>query len=115
MTDEPVTLTLCAGCHVATGADVEDSLSRLRPLVEGDLPVSIRTAECLGACQSPVSLALQGPGLATYLFAGVDPGSDASDIANTCRTYLDSPRGWIEDARPCGRLRHCLRARIPAL
>ena len=115
MADEAVTLTLCAGCHRATGADIEDSLSRLRSELTGAIPVSIRTAECMGACQSPVSLALQGPGRATYLFADVEPGNDASDIAKTCRTYLDSPRGWIEDARPCGRLRHCLRARIPAI
>jgi predicted metal-binding protein len=31
-----------------------------------------------------------------------------------CHAYLAAKDGWIEDARPLGRLRHCLRARIPA-
>ena len=70
---------------------------------------------CMGACESPVSLGLQGAGRASYVFAGVQPTQDAADIAATCQTYLDAPAGWIEDARPCGRLRDCLRARLPAL
>lgn len=76
--------------------------------------LKVSSVECMGACDTPLALALQGTQRATYLFAGIDVKSDKDDIVATCRTYLDSPAGWIEDARPCGRLRLCLRARIPA-
>ncbi|MDN3721950.1 DUF1636 family protein [Roseibium salinum] len=76
---------------------------------------SIETADCMGACEQPISLALQGEGRATYLFAGLSIPDDIEDIVATGRTYLDAENGWIEDARPCGRLRFCLRARVPAL
>ncbi|MCX2721471.1 DUF1636 domain-containing protein [Roseibium salinum] len=80
-----------------------------------DHAFSIETADCMGACEQPISLALQGEGRATYLFAGLSIPDDIEDIVATGRTYLDAENGWIEDARPCGRLRFCLRARVPAL
>jgi len=46
--------------------------------------------------------------------AGVDPVTDAMDIAATVCTYAASLNGEITDARPCGRLRHCLIGKIPA-
>ncbi|MEM9471428.1 MAG: DUF1636 family protein [Pseudomonadota bacterium] len=70
---------------------------------------------CMGACEAPVAIAIQGHGRGTYLFAGVDPEADLTDIVSTCRTYLEAPQGWIEDARPCGRLRELLRSRVPAM
>ena len=75
----------------------------------------VSSVECMGACESPVAVAIQGQGRATYLFAGVDPENDVQDMIATCRTYLGSPNGWIEDARACGRLRELLRSRVPAL
>ena len=75
---------------------------------------SIETVDCMGACEEPSALALQGAGRATYLFCGLNPANDAADIAKTCATYLKAEAGWIEDARSCGRLRDCLRARVPA-
>lgn len=77
--------------------------------------VVVDQVECMGACENPVAVALQGEGLATYLFAGINPEEDAADVAATCKVWLESPQGWIENALGCGRLRHCLRARIPAL
>ena len=77
--------------------------------------VTLGDQACFSSCAEPTALALQGQGRASYVFSGVDVVADADDIAATCLTYLSSPKGWIEDARPCGRLRMCLRARIPAL
>ncbi len=77
--------------------------------------VTLGDQACFSSCAEPTALALQGQGRASYVFSGVDVVADADDIAATCLTYLSSPNGWIEDARPCGRLRMCLRARIPAL
>lgn len=82
---------------------------------ELDRHVSVVEHACFSGCSEPVAIALQAEGRGSYVFSGVNVARDADDIAATCRTYLDSPKGWIEDARPCGRLRMCLRARIPAL
>jgi len=49
------------------------------------------------------------------VFSGVDLNHDATDVVRTCQAYLESHKGWIKDARPCGRLRHKLRAKVPAL
>lgn len=77
--------------------------------------VEICEVECLGGCDEPASIGLQAKDRATYVFSGVNVNSDGSDIAETCKTYLDAKDGWIENALACGRLRHLLRARIPAL
>ena len=112
----PITLLLCSTCtgtgtHDVNKAAIANALERQG--LSGH--VQVRDVACMGACEKPVSVGLQGAGRASYVFAGVEPQGDADDIAQTCRTYLDSPEGWIDDARPCGRLRLCLRARLPAL
>ena len=77
------------------------------------LRVRVERVECMGACARPVAVGLSAPGLAHYVFEGVSVG-DAEDVARSVRAWLAADRGWIGDARLCGRLRHCLRARVPA-
>ncbi|SEL89006.1 Protein of unknown function [Roseivivax marinus] len=102
-------LHLCASCE---GSD----LPALRAALEvSGLDVALRSERCLNGCAAPVSMALQAPGRATYFFAGIDPAGDAADIVATVRLYLTAPAGWIEDARGCGRVRFCLKGRVPAL
>ena len=103
-------LTICATCGSGAGEG-----QALADRVRGALPAewSLRLHDCLGACARPVALAVEAPGRATYLFAGVRAG-DAEDLLAFTRLYAAAPDGWIEDARPAGRLRHCLRGRIPA-
>lgn len=93
--------------RVALKAAIEDA----------GLAAAVELAEqsCFNACEAPTALSLQGPGRATYFFTGVKPLQDVGDILATLRLYLAAPDGWIEDARPCGRLRHCLAGRVPAL
>lgn len=74
--------------------------------------VRVTALPCMNACGNPVSMSLQGPGLATCLFSGVAPDDDLADIVITVQLWLDSPAGWIGDARPCGRLRHLLIGRV---
>ena len=112
----PMRLLLCSTCagtpdRAADRSSIETALDQLglRDQVE------LIDHPCLSACAKPVSIGLQGVGRASYVFSGVSPETDAADIAATCQIYLNSPKGWIEDARPCGRLRLCLRARLPAL
>lgn len=105
-------LHLCKDCLKAPG----DAQAALQNAVEKGMPgqVTVRLSACLERCDTPVALAMQRESGAGYVFSGVDPVADQDDIVATCQTYLESPAGWIEDARPCGRLRFCLAARLPA-
>jgi predicted metal-binding protein len=73
----------------------------------------VRTHACLSICARPIAIALQGEGKATYLFADIAL-SDVADLHATLAAYDAAPDGWIEDARPLGRLRLCLKGRVPA-
>lgn len=104
---KPLHLSLCTECGTLGVDDVRKALGDLNS------DVAVTASPCLGSCDQPSVLALQTRGHAGYIFAGVTQ-NDAADIAATCALVLQSDQGWIEDARPCGRLRHLLVARMPA-
>ncbi|MEM5583242.1 DUF1636 family protein [Roseibium sp. AS2] len=111
-------ILVCRTCQQETEAVAEGALAALRnALLDAALigAFDVGTVDCMGACEQPVSLAFQGEGRATLVFAGLSFPQDIDDIVATGRAWLAAENGWIEDARPCGRLRLCLRARIPAL
>ena len=110
-----MTLRLCSICENA--AFDRDKALAIAALQQAGLAgrVEITQAACLGACEMPQVLSLQGRGRASYVFSAIEMARDAEDLAQTCKLYLEAHKGWIKDARPCGRLRHKLRARIPAL
>ena len=98
-------------------APLADDIAALRvALHSAALEAQFEVAEvgCFGGCSDPSGIAFQGKGKASYVFAGTDLASDLEDVLAFCQAYLAASEGWIEDARPLGRLRHCLRARIPA-
>ncbi len=103
-------LHLCSTCR-ADPLPLEDLAEAL---AAAGIAAEVRLQPCLNVCAAPVALSLQGPGRATCLFSGVDPVADRDDIVATLRAWHDAPAGWIADARPCGRLRHCLVGRVPA-
>lgn len=74
---------------------------------------TVERGPCMGSCETPVTIALQGAGMTSYVFSGLKPAEDIADLIATCQLYADSPNGQIHDARPCGRLRDLLRAQIP--
>jgi len=74
----------------------------------------IEMQECLSVCDEPVALGVQATGKATYVFAGLTE-ADAGDVVGFSKLYDEDADGWIADARPAGRLRFCLKARVPAL
>ncbi len=115
MRNGKIRLLICQSC-AGTRDSAAERLAVQNALVKDGLADRVEVGEhsCFSGCEDPVSISLQGANLASYVFSGVNPISDAGDISATCHTYLNSPAGWIEDARPCGRLRLCLRARIPA-
>lgn len=112
-------LIVCSTCR-AKGEDTfrgADFATALRESFGADPDLQdflVETHECLSACSKPNSLSFRAEGKAAYLFAGVDPVEDRGDIAAFARLYAATPDGWIEDARPAGRLRFCLIGRIPA-
>lgn len=107
-----ICLTLCTTCHPDATAE---NLRSLRAALDAEgLVVQVRGQDCLNLCGEPLAMALQGDGRATCLFAGVDLPADTADVLATIRAYAKAPAGWIEDARPCGRLRHCLKGRVRA-
>lgn len=111
-------VSVCQNClpsaerEAPTPVDVQTLLEKL---AAAHIKAEIVEATCLGVCTAPASLALQSKGRASYVFADIDIQHDAADIVATCAAYLAAEDGWIEDARPCGRLRTCLKARLPAL
>lgn len=112
----PIRLLICDSCAGTRDRAAErDAVQAALTRVGLDHSVEVAAHACFSGCEAPTAMVLQGQGMASYVFAGVDMVADAEEIAATCQTYLNSPSGWIEDARPCGRLRMCLRARIPAL
>jgi predicted metal-binding protein len=107
-------LTICASC--CAGAD-EAQGGRLAEHLSTALDpkaFAVRTVPCLSCCSRPVALAAEAVGKATYVFADVDAEADRAAILTFARLYGAAQDGWIEDARPLGRLRHRLVARIPA-
>ncbi|WP_296424826.1 DUF1636 family protein [Yoonia sp.] len=106
-------LTICETCAVsgayAQGAALADAM---RGLTEDGWELQMHA--CLSVCAEPVAVAVQAQGKATYVFAGVT-SADAADLAVFTRLYDAAPDGWIDDARPAGRLRFCLKSRVPAL
>ncbi|MDA8584645.1 DUF1636 domain-containing protein [Rhodobacteraceae bacterium] len=107
-------LQICVAClgpgRLGEVAAIERALASSD--ISGD--ADLHRIACGETCKSPARLWLQSDGGASYIFEGVDLDADRDDIMATLRCYLASPKGWIEDARPCGRLRFCLTARVPA-
>ena len=106
-------LGICSDCLGPDGALAITDLARA--ISEGPLnaQVTVERQSCGETCPSPARLWLQSKGGAAYVFEGIDLAADRNDILATLHAYLAHPGGWIEDARPCGRLRFCLTARVP--
>ena len=107
-------LQVCAAC--LSEGDAPDIENLRTAVLSSDLSerVTVEAVSCDDECAVPARLWLQTDGGASYVFEGIDLDRDREDILATIGAYLASPKGWIEDARPCGRLRFCLTARLPA-
>ncbi|WP_174822784.1 DUF1636 family protein [Ruegeria lacuscaerulensis] len=113
---DQIRLLICNSCSGTRNREAERQAVQAALIRAGlDDQVTVADHACFSSCTEPTALALQSAGRASYVFSGINVVADANDIAATCKAFLNSPGGWIEDARPCGRLRMCLRARIPAL
>lgn len=95
-------LTICATCTGLEGP----ALARAVGAVDG---WDVVLHDCLSMCAEPTAMAVQGGG-AVYLFSGVMP-ADAADIRAFMALY--EADALVPDARPAGRLRFCLKGRVP--
>lgn len=75
--------------------------------------IEVVDSRCMLSCGKPIAVSLTCPGKMSYLFADVDAATDLGNLVTLIRLYRDSPGGAINDARPVGRLRHCLLGRLP--
>lgn len=102
-------------CTTCEGTDGEGFAAALREVLAAEgMAFAVQEHECMSNCARPQSMAFSAPGKATYLFGNIDPARDLADTMAFARLYAASSDGWIEDARPAGRLRHCLIGRVPA-
>ena len=119
MTHTPTNrLLICATCECAEGRSARQDCAQIRgalKLAGLSDQIEVEATPCLGGCTHPVNIGLQGAGKGSYVFDSIDTQSFEAEIVTLCQMYLDLPKGWIEDARPLGKLRDNLRARIPAL
>ena len=98
-------VTICSSCE-GPGAAMAAALK-----VPG---WEVRLHDCFNVCSEPVTLAVQASGKATYLFAGLTE-ADTADVRAFLRLHDAATDGWVDDARAAGRLRFCLKGRVPAL
>ncbi|SLN59774.1 hypothetical protein PEL8287_03238 [Roseovarius litorisediminis] len=102
-------------CSTCDGTDGKAFAARLRTALAGrGMAFDVQDHDCMSNCGRPLSVAFSAPDKATYLFGDINPDTDMADTLAFAALYAASPDGWIEDARPAGRLRHCLIGRVPA-
>lgn len=101
-------------CSTCEGTDGKGFAARLRVgLADRSMEFTVQDHDCMSNCGRPLSVAFSAPGKATYLFGDIDPAGDLEDTLALAALYAECADGWIEDARPAGRLRQCLIGRVP--
>ncbi len=105
-------IVVCSSCEGVDGPAFAEMLRV--DIAEHGLTFEVQDHICMSNCARALSVAFSAEGKATYLFGNIDPDRDLADTLAFAKMYMDTPDGWIEDARPAGRLRHCLVGRVPA-
>ena len=105
-------IVVCSTCEGSDGKGFDDTLRAA--LASRGMDFEVQAHDCLSNCARPLSVAFTAPGKATYLFGDIAPETDLADTLAFAALYAETPDGWIEDARPAGRLRFCLIGRVPA-
>ena len=111
---------VCASCaapeEAPAGLQLVAALQQRATAGEENLSgYEIAAGDCMQACAEPQAVAFQAAGKAQYLFSNVDPQGQLDEIARFAGLYRQSADGAIDDARSCGNLRFCLRAKLPAV
>ncbi|MBO6562595.1 MAG: DUF1636 domain-containing protein [Nisaea sp.] len=91
----PVTIDVCISCRAAdgTGRNGQLLLERLEEACAGESGISLRPVECMAVCDRPVTFALRGPGLWSYVIGDADPDTQVEEIIAAARAVAASPNG----------------------
>ncbi|WP_424988321.1 DUF1636 family protein [Microbulbifer sp. S227A] len=108
---------ICRSCHVRDQDPQGPGFADALRLALADHPdirnVVVEDSRCMLNCGEPLAFALSCTGKMAYVFADLRPEHDLDNLLALVRLYWQSPTGAITDARPIGRLRHCLKGRLP--
>lgn len=103
------TILICARCKGAGAA------KQLRARMAQGVPDGFvfRPVDCMAGCDRPVTVGMNAPGKAQYLFGDIETQEDADALAQFALQYLDSDTGWTSATdRPQALYRKTL-ARLP--
>ena len=103
-------ITICESCQSGGAPKGAALADQLRSMVQAE----VATTDCMIVCGKPVTVSFRSTGKAAYLFSGVDPDSQAEEIAEFARLYAEAEDGIVNDVRSIGQLRFCFIGRIPA-
>ncbi len=103
----PHNVIACASCPGAIGPALR------RTFAEAGMPgFAVSETDCMSGCARGPTLAFRAPGKTAYLFGEIT-AANLPEILVFARLYAAARDGVIADARPLGRLRLQLIARIP--
>lgn len=90
-----VTIDVCISCRAADGSgrDGRQLFERLAAACAGHDGLAVRSVECMAVCDRPVTFALRGPGLWSYVIGDADPETQVEEIVAAARAVAASPHG----------------------
>ncbi|WP_420404714.1 DUF1636 family protein [Nisaea sp.] len=91
----PVTIDICVSCRAADGSGRDGRLlfERLETACASLPGIALRAVECMAVCDRPVTVALRGPGLWSYVIGDADPETQVEEILASARAVAASPHG----------------------
>lgn len=102
---------ICETCQGLVSADAA------KDALDSQLPDGFKTRliACMAGCERPMTVGLQAPGKAQYLFGDIQTDKDLTALAEFARQYRDTPDGWTSASdRPPALLTKTL-SRLPCL
>ena len=107
---DPHCLFFCATCKGRAHAET------LRAALATQIPfgVDLGLVDCMAGCARPVTVGLQAPGKASYLFGDIRSAEDLTALARFARIYQHSDSGWTKATDRPKPLLHKTLARLPA-
>jgi len=90
-----VTIDVCISCRApdGSGRDGRQLFERLEAACAGQDGIAVRSVECMAVCDRPVTFALRGPGLWSYVIGDADPETQAEEVIAAAKAVAASPHG----------------------
>jgi predicted metal-binding protein len=116
----PAVISVCSTCRAGAsndaprpGAQLCEEMNRM---FQGHVQkVLVRSVQCLGVCNRPVTVAVSAPNGYTFVFGDLDPQNGPAAIAEFTRLFQSADYGFVPWAQRPEVLRTRLVARIPSV